>query len=42
MTAALGGRMAEAAAAWLASLGPAQRAKASFGFPSDAEGTRWY
>ncbi|HEY6709317.1 MAG TPA: DUF3500 domain-containing protein [Actinomycetota bacterium] len=42
MTAALGGRMAEAAAGWLASLGPAQRAKASFGFPSDAERTRWY
>jgi hypothetical protein len=35
-------RMAEAAAAWLASLGPAQRAKAAFGFPDDGERTRWY
>ena len=34
--------MAAAAEGWLASLGPAQRAKASFGFPSDAERTRWY
>ena len=42
MTASLGGRMAAAAEGWLASLGPAQRAKASFGFPSDAERTRWY
>jgi hypothetical protein len=42
VTAALGGRMAEAAGGWLASLDPAQRAKASFGFPSDAERTRWY
>ena len=42
MTAALGGRMAEAAEGWLASLDPAQRAKARFGFPSDAERTRWY
>ena len=42
MTAALGGRMAEAAEGWLASLGLAQRAKASFGFPADAERTRWY
>jgi hypothetical protein len=42
VTAALGGCMAEAAAGWLASLDPAQRAKASFGFPSDAERTRWY
>jgi len=42
VTAALGGRMAEAAEGWLASLGLAQRAKASFGFPSDAERTRWY
>ena len=42
MTAALGGRMAEAAEGWLASLDPAQRAKASFGFPADTERTRWY
>jgi len=42
VTASLGGRMAAAAEGWLASLGPAQRAKASFGFPSDAERTRWY
>jgi hypothetical protein len=42
VTAALDGRMAEVAAGWLASLGPAQRAKASFGFPSVAERTRWY
>jgi hypothetical protein len=35
-------RMAEAAARWLASLDPAQRAKAAFGFPDDAERTRWY
>ena len=42
MTAALGGRMAEAAEGWLASLGLAQRAKASFGFPADTERTRWY
>jgi hypothetical protein len=42
VTAALRERMAEAAAGWLASLDPAQRAKASFGFPSDAERTRWY
>jgi len=34
--------MAAAAAEWLASLDPAQRAKASFGFPDDAERTRWY
>jgi hypothetical protein len=34
--------MAEAAARWLASLDPAQRAKAAFGFPDDAERTRWY
>jgi hypothetical protein len=42
VTAALRERMAEAAAGWLASLDPAQRAKASFGFPADAERTRWY
>jgi Protein of unknown function (DUF3500) len=42
VTAALRERMAEAAAAWLGSLGPAQRAKAAFGFPEDAERTRWY
>jgi hypothetical protein len=42
VTAALRQRMAGAAAAWLASLGPAQRAKAAFGFPDDAERTRWY
>jgi hypothetical protein len=34
--------MAAAAADWLASLEPAQRAKACFGFPADAERTRWY
>ncbi len=42
MTAPLPERMAEAAARWLASLDPAQRAKAAFGFPDDAERTRWY
>jgi Protein of unknown function (DUF3500) len=42
VTAALRERMAKAAAGWLASLDPAQRAKAGFGFPSDAERTRWY
>jgi hypothetical protein len=34
--------MAAAAADWLASLDPVQRAKAAFGFPDDAERTRWY
>jgi hypothetical protein len=34
--------MAAAAADWLASLEPAQRAKASFPFPADDERTRWY
>jgi hypothetical protein len=34
--------MAAAAADWLASLGPAERAKAAFGFPEDRERTRWY
>jgi hypothetical protein len=34
--------MAAAAADWLASLEPAQRAKACFGFPEDSERTRWY
>ena len=34
--------MAEAAARWLASLDPAQRAKASYPFPADQERTRWY
>jgi hypothetical protein len=34
--------MAAAAADWLASLDPAQRAKACFGFPADDERTRWY
>jgi hypothetical protein len=42
VTAPLPDRMAEAAARWLASLDPAQRAKAAFGFPDDAERTRWY
>jgi Protein of unknown function (DUF3500) len=42
VTAALRRRMAEAAAAWLASLDPAGRAKAGFGFPDDAERTRWH
>jgi hypothetical protein len=42
VTAALAERMAAAAAGWLASLDPAQRAEASFGFPDDAERTRWY
>jgi hypothetical protein len=42
VTAPLPDRMAEAAARWLASLDPAQRAKAGFGFPDDAERTRWY
>ncbi|HWD42615.1 MAG TPA: DUF3500 domain-containing protein [Actinomycetota bacterium] len=34
--------MAAAAADWLASLGPAERAKASYPFPADEERTRWY
>jgi hypothetical protein len=34
--------MAAAAADWLASLEPAQRAMACFGFPDDSERTRWY
>ena len=34
--------MAGAAADWLASLGPAQRDQASFGFPDQQERTRWY
>jgi hypothetical protein len=34
--------MAAAAADWLASLGPAERAKASHPFPADEERTRWY
>jgi Protein of unknown function (DUF3500) len=34
--------MAAAASDWLASLGPAQRAKASHPFPSNEERTRWY
>ncbi|HET7517215.1 MAG TPA: DUF3500 domain-containing protein [Actinomycetes bacterium] len=34
--------MAAAAADWLASLGPAERAEACFGFPADEERTRWY
>ena len=42
MTSAPRDRMAEAADAWLASLTAAQRAKAAFGFPEDAERTRWY
>jgi hypothetical protein len=42
VTAPLPDRMAEAAARWLASLDPAQRAKAAFGFPDDAERIRWY
>jgi hypothetical protein len=42
VTAALAEGMAAAAAAWLASLDRAQRAKASFGFPDDTERTRWY
>jgi len=35
-------RMAEAATDWLASLEPAQRAKASYPFPATEERTRWY
>ena len=35
-------RMAGAAADWLASLAPAQRAKAAYPFPATAERTRWY
>jgi Protein of unknown function (DUF3500) len=35
-------RMAAAAAGWLASLQPAQRAKASYPFPATEERTRWY
>ena len=35
-------RMAEAASDWLASLRPAQRAKASYPFPADEERTTWY
>jgi hypothetical protein len=42
VTAPLPERMAAAAARWLASLDSAQRAKAAFGFPDDAERTRWY
>jgi hypothetical protein len=42
VTAALRRAMAEAAAAWLASLDAAGRAKAGFGFPEDAERTRWH
>jgi Protein of unknown function (DUF3500) len=34
--------MAGAAADWLASLEPAQRARACFPFPADEERTRWY
>jgi hypothetical protein len=34
--------MAAAAADWLASLEPGQRAKARYGFPEDTERTRWY
>jgi hypothetical protein len=34
--------MAAAAADWLASLAPGQRAKASYPFPADAERTRWH
>jgi hypothetical protein len=34
--------MAAAAADWLASLAPAQRAKACFPFPADSERTRWH
>jgi len=49
MTAGAGGerlrplldRMAEAATDWLASLPPAQRAKASYPFPATGERTRW-
>ena len=35
-------RMAEAAADWLASLRPAQRAKACYPFPATGERTRWF
>ncbi len=35
-------RMAEAASGWLASLRPAQRAKAGYPFPSTGERTRWF
>jgi hypothetical protein len=35
-------RMAEAASDWLASLPPAQRAKASYPFPATEERTRWF
>jgi Protein of unknown function (DUF3500) len=34
--------MATAAADWLASLGPAERAKAGYPFPADEERTRWH
>jgi Protein of unknown function (DUF3500) len=34
--------MAAAAAGWLASLGPEQRAKACYPFPADEERTTWY
>jgi Protein of unknown function (DUF3500) len=34
--------MATAATDWLASLGPAERAKAGYPFPADEERTRWY
>jgi hypothetical protein len=34
--------MATAAADWLASLGPAERAKAGYPFPADGERTRWH
>jgi hypothetical protein len=42
VTAALAARMAAEAAGWLASLDPAQRARAAFGFPDAAERTTWY
>src|ERR671923_2509544 len=35
-------RMAAAAADWLASLEPSQRAKAGYPFPSTGERTRWF
>ncbi|HET8789559.1 MAG TPA: DUF3500 domain-containing protein, partial [Actinomycetes bacterium] len=34
--------MAAAADGWLASLGPEQRAKACYPFPTDEERTTWY
>lgn len=41
-TATIVARMTETATAWLASLSPEQRRKATFGFPEEEERRRWY